>query len=346
MTDKNTQPRELAAIDLDKERALFQAWLKGVDPRKFTPEAYSDQHLKFKGWMARAALTRQAAPESYDATVKLLRDTVDYQAKKITELQAAPVAPTLSAAECMRALSWLAEYKQHHFLMTEDEALIAKLTGAAPEAPASEQQAKVAQQLDESWKVVIGAAAALAHLQIEDDDERELMMTHVRRIAAAIPKATTASASCDECVGSGKVGPDENPAEMDCEVCKGTGRAPAPSRDAAPLKDAVQYLQNVTNDAVPMLSCGFPKTSMLLKDAVGQVVAALAQQGAGQAAHAGADTERDAARYRVLRRHVAPREVCFSMGVPVKEIPPEQSIEERIDELCDAAMSAATEEPK
>jgi hypothetical protein len=59
-------------------------------------------------------------------------------------------------------------------------------------------------------------------------------------------------------------------------------RAPTPGRETAPLTDAVQYLQNVAADAVPMLSHGWPKTSDLLKGAVAQVVAALAQQGAAK----------------------------------------------------------------
>lgn len=41
---------------------------------------------------------------------------------------------------------------------------------------------------DDSWKVVIGAAAALAQIHIEDEDEREAMMVHVRKIASTIPK--------------------------------------------------------------------------------------------------------------------------------------------------------------
>lgn len=41
---------------------------------------------------------------------------------------------------------------------------------------------------DDSWKVVIGAAAALAQIHIEDEDEREAMMVHVRKIVSAIPK--------------------------------------------------------------------------------------------------------------------------------------------------------------
>lgn len=57
---------------------------------------------------------------------------------------------------------------------------------------------------------------------------------------------------------------------------------------------------------------------------------------------------KDAARYRVLRRHVAPRDISLSMTVPVTDIPPDQAIEERIDMLCDieiARSAMAQKEP-
>lgn len=34
---------------------------------------------------------------------------------------------------------------------------------------------------------------------------------------------TDGGGPCDECAGTGKCGPDENPSEMDCEVCHGKG---------------------------------------------------------------------------------------------------------------------------
>lgn len=54
-----------------------------------------------------------------------------------------------------------------------------------------------------------------------------------------------------------------------------------------------------------------------------------------------ASAQKDAARYRVLREHVAPRDVSISMMVPPQDIPPEQSIEERIDMLCDGFIARA-----
>jgi len=54
---------------------------------------------------------------------------------------------------------------------------------------------------------------------------------------------------------------------------------------------------------------------------------------------------RDAARYRVLRMHVAPRDVSISMQVPPEDIPPDQAVEERIDMLCDQVVDRATHQP-
>jgi hypothetical protein len=55
---------------------------------------------------------------------------------------------------------------------------------------------------------------------------------------------------------------------------------------------------------------------------------------------------KDAARYRVLRQNVAPRDVSIIMDMSPKDIPADQSLAERIDMLCDrflerAAMSQA-----
>jgi hypothetical protein len=50
------------------------------------------------------------------------------------------------------------------------------------------------------------------------------------------------------------------------------------------------------------------------------------------------DAARDALRYRVLRQHVAPRDVSISMTVPWQDIPPNQTISERIDMLCDSII--------
>lgn len=64
------------------------------------------------------------------------------------------------------------------------------------------------------------------------------------------------------------------------------------------------------------------------------------------AAPAQAGDARDAARYRVLRQNVAPRDVSIIMDIAPQDIPTDQSPAERIDMLCDrfierAAMSAS-----
>jgi hypothetical protein len=58
---------------------------------------------------------------------------------------------------------------------------------------------------------------------------------------------------------------------------------------------------------------------------------------------------KDAARYRVLRQNVAPRDVSIIMDVSPQDIPADQSLAERVDMLCDrfierAAMSQAKTE--
>jgi hypothetical protein len=123
----------------------------------------------------------------------------------------------------------------------------------------------------DSWKTVIEAAAALAHLHIENDVEREEMMTHVRRIAAAIPKATTASAS-----------------GLDWGKCQ-IYRAPAPSREAEPVSEAAY-------NAVIETCRGLANALRAARDMVGHpdniafIDRALADP-AAQAAHAGAEDD-------------------------------------------------------
>lgn len=49
---------------------------------------------------------------------------------------------------------------------------------------------------------------------------------------------------------------------------------------------------------------------------------------------------RDQARYRVVREIVQPRYLSDGLGIKWSDIPNDQTIAEKIDELCDAALSA------
>lgn len=49
---------------------------------------------------------------------------------------------------------------------------------------------------------------------------------------------------------------------------------------------------------------------------------------------------RDQARYRVVREFVQPRYLSDGLGIKWDDIPNDQTIAEKIDELCDAALSA------
>lgn len=55
----------------------------------------------------------------------------------------------------------------------------------------------------------------------------------------------------------------------------------------------------------------------------------------------------DAKRYAILRRYVTPRDLYDSLHfhglirTPWSNLPPEQSITEKIDELCDEAIAGA-----
>lgn len=66
---------------------------------------------------------------------------------------------------------------------------------------------------------------------------------------------------------------------------------------------------------------------------------AMVQEIVTDAMRAAAEQDKlDAARYRVLRQHVAPRDLCINMRVPCLDLPDDETIESRIDSLCDAAM--------
>jgi hypothetical protein len=96
----SAQPDRGAAQD---ERTLFEKWIASLDAPADALERWPDGRYVqdaiegyWGGWQARAAepspASQPVAPEAahadYDATVTLLRNTVDYQAKRIAEYEA------------------------------------------------------------------------------------------------------------------------------------------------------------------------------------------------------------------------------------------------------------------
>jgi hypothetical protein len=164
-------------------------------------------------------------------------------------------------------------------------------------------------------------------------------------LAAASPAATTASASGNSFRDHLQRCSDEVATWPDWK------RAPAPSHEAAPLDDGFLYMcaieaaypipNNPHNSVVQRAMdsrIAFRKGWDAARDAV-------AQQGAGQAAQAGADETKDAARYRWLRDKSEPGICAFylSVGQAFKGV---KFARETVDEAIDAAMSAATASQK
>lgn len=61
-------------------------------------------------------------------------------------------------------------------------------------------------------------------------------------------EALTASVRCDECAGTGKCGPDEDPNEMDCEVCNGSGQVAAHPVAGSPAEAEPDALDRMVSD--------------------------------------------------------------------------------------------------
>ena len=81
------------------------------------------------------------------------------------------------------------------------------------------------------------------------------IIQHMQGIAHFAIEAYEAVADgqpCDECAGTGKCGPDENPNEMDCEVCDGSSVAPAApiDRDEV-LEEAARACDALVESTLP-----------------------------------------------------------------------------------------------
>ncbi|MGB9110920.1 MAG: hypothetical protein WCC39_19705, partial [Telluria sp.] len=114
----------------DRAEEAERAW--GELYRQAAPEAPTEPTMAMLAAMVGNARDRGVSITEVDA--KAIYKAA--RAATPAAQQAAPVAPTLNADECARLLSWLAEYKQRHFLMDDDDALIAKLKVApAPATP-------------------------------------------------------------------------------------------------------------------------------------------------------------------------------------------------------------------
>lgn len=201
-------------------------------------------------------------------------------------------------------------------------------TGAAPEAPASERDQKITALIAE-----IRAAKTMARR----DDLFDQIIGVWEGTAA-----TTASESgepCKDCGGTGTA-TMSTAFGTDSWVCSCS--APAPSRDAAPLDRAAEkekfiawgrvFHRNARNYTARDFDHGFAAWLAAKYDAA-------------QAAHAGADTEKQAARYRWLRDKSEPGICAFylSVGQAFKDV---KFAKETVDDAIDAqiaAMSAATE---
>jgi hypothetical protein len=140
------------------------------------------------------------------------------------------------------------------------------------------------------WQVTTNpevAATMRGHANIE-----------VRDLADVTPAATTASASeCETCNGSGYYEHKGN--DTACRVCGGTGRAQAPSREAAPdLLSEIATALDLLADTKMTTSTYVNVTNVLhhCRDAI----TGKGCYGASHAANAGEDTEQDAERWRML----------------------------------------------
>jgi hypothetical protein len=122
------------------------------------------------------------------------------------------------------------------------------------------------------------------------------------------------------------------------------GRAPALSREAAAM-DATKavYWFGVLEKCARLLD--LPNDEPIPSGVLRAVTDLVAQPGAGQAAQAGADETKDAARYRWLRDKSEPGICAFylSVGQALKGV---KFARETVDEAIDAAMSTATASQK
>jgi hypothetical protein len=60
-------------------------------------------------------------------------------------------------------------------------------------------------------------------LEAEVAEMRAIIATQFAAQQTRDDVVEAAAKACDECAGTGKCGPDDNPNELDCEVCEGSG---------------------------------------------------------------------------------------------------------------------------
>jgi hypothetical protein len=296
------------------ERGQFEAWARSGPTTtlshvfSFTPHPNGgryldgDTELCWRAWQASRA--RPAAQDAPVATVIKHGAERQWMSENLGSLpdgtyslylsqQAAPEAPT----------AWLATDLDGRgdVAFTKEEAKRRAGEGCTEffplydSAPATQQAGAAVDPDDASYAWM---AAEQRKGRTVSNAMREAYAEGLR----ASPAATTASASTDEIVTCAKCGWRVNSADY-CSVSNcPTSRAPAPSQEAAPL---ARYSFDAS---------GVPERD----DKHGEYVrfADLAQQGAAQAAHAGADTERDAARYRYLRHKREPIPMSWTLDIP------------------------------
>jgi hypothetical protein len=261
VTDKNTQPREQAA---KLQRFNMRGGLMNPEPwglyvryedvaalatRQAAPEAPKGQWT-IEQYGMRGELCKVYDGKAYDGATKI-SEGYTTELKALVDAHnastgAAPEAPTLTAAECARALALLKQFDQHVFLSPEDKALKDKLSGAAPEAPDSEQQS------DEEAYAQSGYRHFMSLEKFKDFR------------AGVIPAVTTASASVEEFLAS------EFPSVEDLR----SRRDPAPSRDTAGIRSWTERLEDIGT---------FGSLRQAMQSEIDDLRAALTQQGAAQA---------------------------------------------------------------
>lgn len=302
------EPRELAD-DLLKRIEVAYKEAESVNISRTGRSSYFAAAVKqqVEAWMTGFASTRQAAP-------------------------VAPAPINLRSLE-VRWFNYEGNQCAQYVKLADAEALVAKAiagrasTGAAPEAPASEQR-----YVQVACPECGGKGYKKSHVRRQGnfqcsrcDGSGEVS----ERAPIATSAAPTASASdaCKTCGGEGWARDlhDMEQGLIPCEKCKGTGHATAPSRDAC-------------------VTCGGSKVDP------GGLPICRDCGGAGQAAHAGAVDE-------TAIRTIVTKAREFYLGYLSRHIPGDHIDAVRAEITTDtatraiafdlrAAMSAATEEPK
>lgn len=316
-SDAIAQPR---VTEQASERALIEA----RDRRYPIPDsphssvinqAHCNRTAYEYGWNDCAALT-QAAPEA-PAGYKLV-----------------PVTPTDAMIAAGKAeyqdagATWFTIYRA--------------ILDAAPAA----QQAGAAVEQDRRALELANAALIASEPKFQPQGwARHEAAINATGCALHKPAATTASASDGaiyEAV-SRRADP-EGHAEVMTKIDEVLGRAPAPSRDAAPLKQRDAHLMAVASkfDVQYDKTRGVHHYHGFIEniEALIDRGVTFAQQGASPASNAGEDTARDAARYRWLRACGPEFENLSILDARGAVIP------EALDAAIDAAIAASAKEKK